>query len=197
MKMPVLTTLLVALTLLVGLVPAQASALDQYLMPRCGVGDPGFTPEDVIRDHGPEIYARATGFLLMEDNAANNILLWYLGRMKDADSRDLAERIVREGLPEFRRVVMGAVSASPDWTGLRIVAIGAGDAEEMTRDSACSVLSDVDYTTLNTSGAQVAKLRTEIVGMLKVRIAAESNPRLRGNLETALRKIQALPAMQN
>jgi hypothetical protein len=198
MKKTVLSlTFLLALSLVGGLATVQASELDTFLQPYCGVGDPTFKVENVLRDHASEIYARSTGFQVLEVTAQNEALMWYLGALTDADSRQLAESVVRLGAPSFRRKVMGAVSARPDWTGLRIVAIGGSDVEEETRDSAASILADTDYTVLSQSGTKIANLRSEIVTKLQAQIKVETNPRLRGNFETALRKINALPAVTN
>jgi|GEM_PF-6959070 len=198
MKKTVLSlTFLLALSLVGGMASVQATELDPFLDPYCGVGDPAFKVENVLRDHAQEIYARSTGFQVLEVTPQHEALMWYLGALTDADSRLLAEQVVLKGAPSFRRKVMGAVSARPDWSGLRIVAIGGSDVEEETRDSAASVLADTDYTTLSQTGPKVANLRSEIVAKLKAQIAAETNPRLRGNFETALRKINALPAVTN
>lgn len=198
MKKTVLSlTFLLALSFVGGLASVQASPLDPFLDPYCGVGDPTFKVEDVLRNHGPEIYARASGFQLLEVTAQHEALVWYLGALTDADSRQLAEQVVRYGAPSFRRKVMGAVSARPDWAGLRIVAIGGSDPLDETRDSAASILADTDYTMLSSTGTKVANLRSEIVTMIRASIAAETDPRLRGNFETALRKITALPAVTN
>ncbi|MCG3152658.1 MAG: hypothetical protein GEEBNDBF_01960 [bacterium] len=192
MKKTLFPTLVLALTLTGGLLPAQASELDAFLSPRCGVGEPEFQVEDILRRFGPEIYSRATGFQILDADISNEILMWYLGSMKDDTSRQLAEQVVRNGSPSFRRMVMGAVSFSPDWSGLRLVAIGAMDRDEETRDSASSILADVDVAQLARTGARIPGLRQEIVQLLTTQISAETNPRLKGNLQTALQKLQSV-----
>lgn len=184
---------LMLLALLCTAPSAGASDLDRFLIPRCGVDEPEMTPAQIVQRYGAEILSRAGGYLMLDaEKPENEILMWYLGAMTSPEGRALASQVVRNGAPTFRMMVMGAVSYSPDWSGLKVVAIGLEDADDMVRDSASSVLYDIDYTALPSLGKEPAEARTLLLETLERQIARERDDRLRGYMHLARTKLQAL-----
>ncbi|HYE79841.1 MAG TPA: hypothetical protein VEI97_17790 [bacterium] len=189
MKKPLICSLLATLALAVAAPGAMAESLDDYLKPRCGVEDQ-FPLDRILATYGDEIVARAQGFLMLEPTAENNNLIWMLGLLRTQEALTLSARIVEEGNPDFRRMSMGAVSFRPDWPGVMRVLDGADDPEEMTRDSATSVLADIDFSASVFQGKGAPTHRDAAVARLRALAAAETNARLKGNLQTALAHIQ-------
>lgn len=192
MKKTLICSLLATLALAVAAPGVHAESLDDFLKPRCGVDDQ-FPLDQILATYESEIISRSQGFLMLNPSAENNQLIWMLGLLRTPEAQALSARVVEEGNPDFRRMSMGAVSFRPDWAGIKRVVGGADDPEEMTRDSASSVLADLDYNTVSLAVGQSGEKATLIATLNKL-ASLEPNPRLKGNLRTAAAKLQKMAA---